>query len=118
MEYQKAMRIYDRICKGSRKCDKCVLHGFCPACDGCNYAISEEILTKWAAEHPEKTIADDFFEKHPKATRYFVDGATPIACANECGYGAPGKCGHYHRDGYNSACADCWQRPLEEAQDD
>lgn len=110
MEFKEAMRIWKRMCTGFTTCEKCPLYLFdkdvhckCTMCYCPDEA--EAILAKWAEEHPEKTIADDFFEKHPRAKR--GDDGTPAPCAEDCGYidkCLPGE----------MSCADCWRRPLEE----
>lgn len=117
MEFKEAMRIWKRMCTGFTTCEKCPLYLFdkdvhckCTMCYCPDEA--EAILAKWAEEHPEKTIADDFFEKHPKALRgtgCMKD--TPLACAYQCGYGRSrdDMCG-------TSYCAECWRRPLEEVE--
>jgi hypothetical protein len=107
MEFKEAMRIFNRICKEREMCEGCVLENKCIVLKECDYAEAEAILAKWAAEHPEKTIADDFFEKHPRAKR--SDDGTPTPCAEDCGYidkCIPGE----------MSCADCWRRPLEEVE--
>ena len=107
MEFKEAMRVFRRICKEREICEGCALSNKCIVLTECDYAEAEAILAKWAEEHPEKTIADDFFEKHPRAKR--SDDGTPAPCAEDCGY--IDKC----RPGEMS-CADCWRRPLEEAE--
>lgn len=106
MEFKEAMRIFNRICKEREMCEGCVLENKCIVLKECDCSTAEAILAKWAEEHPEKTIADDFFEKHPKAKR----GANgePKACAESCGYVKcnPGA----------MPCTQCWRRPLEEVE--
>ena len=114
MEFKKAMRIFNRICKEREMCEGCALENKCIVLKECDYSTAEAILAKWEEEHPEKTIADDFFEKHPKALRgtgRMKD--TPLTCAYQCGYGRSrdDMCG-------TSYCAECWRRPLEEAHHD
>lgn len=114
MEFKEAMRIWKRMCGANSECNgHCVLYDCCPGggmpleyieCSSVNKI--EAILAKWAAEHPEKTIADDFFEKHPKAKR--GDNGEPKACAESCGYV---KC-----EPGAMPCAECWRRPLEEVE--
>ena len=107
MEFKQAMRIFSRICKEREKCEGCVLENKCIVLKECDYSTAEAILAKWAEEHPEKTIADDFFEKHPKAKK--SDDGTPAPCAKDCGYidkCSPGE----------MSCAGCWRRPLEEVE--
>lgn len=115
MEFKEAMRAWGRICK-TDTCESCPMP--CAKPSECmtwvmtHTRLADEILEKWAAEHPEKTIADDFFEKHPKALRgtgRMKD--TPLTCAYQCGYGRSrdDMCG-------TSYCAECWRRPLEEVE--
>ena len=112
MEFKKAMRAWARMCSSvSDRCNGCALPATMP--NECATWVmthtkdAEEIISKWAAEHPEKTIADDFFEKHPKAKK--SDDGTPAPCAKDCGYidkCSPGE----------MSCAGCWRRPLEEVE--
>ena len=107
MEFKEAMRIFNRICKEREMCEGCVLENKCIVLKECDCSTAEAILAKWAEEHPEKTIADDFFEKHPKAKK--SDDGTPAPCAEDCGYidkCSPGE----------MSCAGCWRRPLEEVE--
>ncbi len=112
MEFKEAMRIWMRMCKTKIVCNDCELRDNCivekdaMAIDAFE---TEAILAKWAAEHPEKTISDDFFEKHPKAK--YVDNMVPGVCAFYCGYDKPEYC---QRDA--AICAKCWRRPLEEVE--
>ena len=109
MEFKEAMRIYSRICGGKELCDGCVLEHNCIVWDACDYGEAESILAKWAAEHPEKTIADDFFEKHPRAKK--GTGGFPSVCAAACGYIE--ECPHdYSLFEYEK----CWRRPLAEVE--
>jgi hypothetical protein len=109
MEFKQAMRIFNRICKEREMCEGGALSNKCIVLAECDYAEVEAILAKWAEEHPEKTIADDFLEKHPKAPK--TDAGTPYACAVDLGYSMPSSC---HRE--MDCCSECWRRPLEEAE--
>ena len=112
MEFKEAMRIWKRICNPQDDCEHCPLGRGCP-CEMTPICIDmakfEAILAKWAEDHPEKTIADDFFEKFPKAPR--DDKNTPYTCAKDCGYSKPPYC---ERVPFN--CDNCWRRPLEEVE--
>lgn len=114
MEFKEAMRTWKRMCKKHVRCFDCPMWGEVNECPGMLWNVetdAEAILVKWAEEHPERTIADDFFEKHPNAPGF--DDKTPLVCAVHCGY--IDKC----PDGYTSLnCADCWRRLLEEAHHD
>lgn len=65
---------------------------------------ADEIIDKWAQEHPVKTYAMDFFEKFPNAPR--------------SSDGIPQTCwGHVYGDGkYCSSndCTECWNREMKE----
>lgn len=115
MEFKEAMRIWKRMCDSIENgdCSKCPLN---EASDRICYnwarkcpAEVEAILAKWAAEHPEKTIADDFYEKHPNAPG--KQDKQPLPCAVHCGY--IDKC----PDDFSALeCKKCWRRPLEEVE--
>ena len=112
MEFKQAMRIWKRICNPQDDCEHCPLGRGCP-CEmtpSCiDMAKFEAILAKWAAEHPEKTIADDFYEKHPNAPG--KQDKQPLPCAVHCGY--IDKC----PDDFSALeCKKCWRRPLEEVE--
>ena len=109
MEFKQAMRIFNRICKGREMCEGCALSNKCIVLTECDYAEAEAILAKWAEEHPEKTIMDDFFEKHPRAPRRSPD--YPEACARVMGYISECPATVNNCVG----CNDCWRRPLEGA---
>ena len=110
MEFKQAMRIFNRICKKREMCDGCVLENKCIVQKECDYSTAEAILAKWAAEHPERTIMDDFFAKHPKAPRRSPD--YPEACARVVGYISECPATVNNCVG----CNDCWRRPLEEVE--
>lgn len=115
MEFKEAVRIWKRMCDSIENgdCSECPLneasnricYNWVRKCPD----EAEAILAKWAAEHPEKTIADDFFEKFPKAPR--DDTNNPYPCAKDCGYSKPPYC---KRVPVN--CDSCWRRPLEEVE--
>ena len=109
MEFKQAMRIFNRICKGREMCEGCVLENKCIVLKECDYSTAEAILAKWAEEHPEKTIADDFFEAHPKAPGF--SDKKPLVCAVHCGY--IDRCPY---DCSSLQCEKCWSRPLEEVE--
>lgn len=114
MEFKEAMRIWKRMCECQGGCDGCPV-GTTNLCETPEYYEELQIecfsvnLAKWAAEHPVKTIADDFFEKFPKAPR--DDTNTPYPCAKDCGYSKPTYC-----ERIPQRCAECWRRPLEEVE--
>lgn len=112
MEFKEAMRAWERMCAAQNECE------ICPCGENCLLSLGfenigvpelEKTLEKWAEEHPEKTIADDFFERCPNAMK--DDMETPYACAKHCGYHAPTYC-----ERIPQRCAECWRRPLEEVE--
>lgn len=107
MEFKEAMRIFNRICKGREMCEGCVLSNKCIVLKDCDYSTAEAILAKWALEHPERTIMDDFFAKHPKALKR-DSGITPRSCAVDLGY--------VEHCANGGDCYACWRRPLEEVE--
>ncbi len=110
MEFKEAVRIWKRMCKTIEECDDCPMCAkyACQATpDIQDESLIESILAKWAAEHPEKTFMDDFFEKHPRAEKS-ADGF-PRACAKVIGYVKMCPLGL-------TPCNDCWRRPLEEVE--
>lgn len=112
MEFKEAMRTLKRMCDVRDGCEKCELELNCPfvtVSSNLNFDKAEAALEKWAKEHPEKTIADDFFEKHPKAPRRNDD--TPHVCAIRCGY--TDACPEYESV---PECDKCWRQPLEEVE--
>lgn len=70
-----------------------------------------EITEKWSAEHPQKTMMQDFFEKFPNAQKR-SDGL-PSTCPFALGYCEDSRCPSVGND-FVSNCLKCWSRPLEE----
>lgn len=56
-----------RMCKFHSDCSKCKLHDSCTVWQLPDNI--DEIVDKWAEEHPVKTYAMDFFEKFPNAPK-------------------------------------------------
>lgn len=118
MEFVKAMKINKRICKiYIGDCDDCPLefdnNGENENCNDFMLRYpekAEEILTKWAEEHPQKTILMDFLEKYPNA-KLDDDGTPEGPCPFHLGYDDDDDC--IYGDVYDS-CKKCWNRPLED----
>ena len=85
------------VCFGV-KCNKCCFMTE----KGCvvHEKESVEIVEKWSAEHPQKTILQDFLEKYPNAT---LCRDVPNYCPMHLGYLK--KC--------EENCIECWNSPLE-----
>lgn len=110
MEFKQAMRTVKRICEAVGGCNGCELLGNCPFVtipSNLDLNKIESILVKWAEAHPERTIADAFFEAHPKAPGF--GDKKPLVCAVHCGY--IDRCPY---DYSSLQCKKCWSRPLEE----
>ena len=98
------------------ECDRCPLcykhNGFNLACG--NFELlhpdfAVKILENWLKEHPEKTMMQDFFEKHPNALK--DTDTTPRCCPYQLGYTNATHCEYIPRD-----CEKCWSRPMEESK--
>ena len=81
------------------------------SCSDFEAEYPEEVVAmveKWAAEHPQKTMLQDFLERYPNAPLDKIDG-TPIICPYEIGYEE--RC--LDRDCNYIGCVKCWNRPIE-----
>ena len=113
MELIKGLKLIKNICDKNDICDNCPLYaGNNITGLSCNKFILkcpeevEKILTKWAEEHPQKTILMDFLEKHPSAP--LNSQKMPFTCPYKLGYGKEADCND------SEDCPDCWNRPMEE----
>ena len=104
---------FKRLCDSREECvanvadeENCPMFGVCSITHSklCAETIKTamETVQKWSDEHPEKTYAQDFFEKFPKAQSN-SDGA-PHVCRKRI-YG--GECPDIE-------CYECWNEPMEE----
>lgn len=116
MEFIEAMKIKKRMCE-ERTCSKCPLNKLSEVkeCTCTEYTLrfpkkAEEILTKWAEEHPQKTMLQDFLEKYPNAPLK-KDGTPQYVCPYQLGYDKSDDC--IYEDTY-TCCKKCWNRPLED----
>lgn len=94
-----------KMCECYDDCEKCELYdgyGSCGVCDLPDNA--DEIVDKWAKEHPVKTYAMDFFEKFPNAPKDRVGG--PKTCVKDI-YGIDINCSEID-------CVDCWNQEMKE----
>ena len=94
-----------RMCYFHSDCSECEL--CVDDCDCCRIFDlpdnADEIVDKWAEEHPVKTYAMDFFEKFPNAP----GGGTPRFCIMNIDKDLKMKCGE-------CSCSDCWNKEIEE----
>lgn len=71
---------------------------------------AEQIIKKWTEEHPEKTYAQDFFEKFPYAHFLTSDEGLkrPLKCCVKQIYGIEvSNC-------IGKSCSECWNQPMKE----
>lgn len=115
-EFVEVIRQYTRMCKSNgNTCLGCELErerqDTCRGFLMSNPVRAEEIIMKWAAENPEKTMMDVFLEKFPSAP---LEGGYPYVCARHVGFDAldaneNGLCIAPGRE-----CKGCWNRPAPE----
>lgn len=118
MEFKEYMKIKRRMVKYDLKkrvctqnCVKCAfrtqnngLKCHCSDIELIDPELAENIVKQWAKEHPQKTYAQDFLEKFPKAK---IGGCKiPKACRQD----VYGRCCPEHEN-----CMDCWNEPMEES---
>lgn len=112
-----------RLCDSRTECtagaankEQCPLFNFCRLTLVTQSA--EEIikavdnLQKWSNEHPEKTYAQDFFEKFPKA-QSGSDGTPLFVCRKRIYGGLQPKS---EECDYTGACYRCWNEPLNDEE--
>lgn len=63
-------------------------------------------LQKWSNEHPNKTYAQDFFEKFPDAPKNEFKGRCPLACRR----------GIYGGECPSAGCVECWNEPMNDEE--
>ena len=109
MDAVKYLKEKQRMCEKYMDCLDCPLdevkskhHITCVMTEKTHSEEVVEIVEKWSAENPEKTILQDFLEKYPNAT--LSSKGVPIYCALHLGY----------LDKCEENCSDCWNSPLVE----
>ena len=73
-----------------------------------------KVLDEWAAAHPVKTYAQDFFEKFPNAVK--KEDGDPRSCW-ACIYSIEWTCPLVNNERCHD-CHICWNRPMPDAQQD
>lgn len=95
--------LYDKT-NGVQKCD---LHN--PDTDLDNLVYIVEL---WDKEHPQKTMAQDFFERFPNAPKT-AKGLPRNICPSDCGYtNEPPDTSVCNK--FDGDCLKCWSRSLED----
>lgn len=97
------------ICSGVN-CSDCPFYAFkrgllCGEFESEHPEEAVAIVEKWAEEHPQKTMLQDFLEKYPNAPKE-EDGMPMYVCPFHLGYDPNKSC-------VKRNCIDCWNRPLE-----
>lgn len=101
-----------RMCKSFKtSCDGCPFHN--EKDNDCLMLMmdylpdnADEIVDKWASEHPVKTYMQDFFEKFPDAIK--EKSGEPVPCIGPIYselYGKPCPAGK---------CFECWNQEMKE----
>lgn len=107
MDAVKYLKEINRMCNTfGLSCSGCPLGNSAEDCDDLQRERPEKavaIVEKWSAEHPQKTILQDFLEKYPNAK---LSEGIPKSCCHFLGYPQPNECEF-------KKCRDCWNRPLE-----
>lgn len=114
MEFQKAIKTYNRCCSTYLFCAKCPiaatrdrLNTTCSSFLKDHPDVLEPILEKWEQEHPERTILTEFLEHYPNA-QLARDGTPEDVCPSNLGYMNIDDC-------TVEDCMRCWNRTPEEA---
>lgn len=118
MEFQEYMKIKQRLVKYNLKmracmedCGECAFHTqnnglkcHCSDVELIDPELAENIVKQCAKEHPQKTYAQDFLSKFPKAEKdkYGI----PVVCRKNI-YGGTKHCSDY------DSCTECWNKPIE-----
>ena len=110
-EFSTVMKAHERMCKtySEQGCKECPISSYKSGANTTCYFLMkdhserfEEIVTKWDAEHPQKTLKDRFFEIFPDAQKNAT--GLPKPCPTWLGW--LDKCPEF--------CEKCWNRPWEE----
>lgn len=113
MDAIKYLKEQKRMCETYQiDCEECP---FFESFDGENVKCDEfpflnpgravDLVEKWSAENPQKTILQDYVEKHPNAPLR-ESGLPKYVCPNLLGYIGM-------EQGTCPDCLGCWNRPLE-----
>lgn len=111
-----------RLCDSRTVCtadaankEQCPLFVFCKhpvITRGAEYAKKLiEAIQNWSDEHPQKTYAQDFFKKFPKAQSH-SDGS-PVICRKII-YGE--RRPPFENCYYTGACYRCWNEPMNDEE--
>lgn len=111
-EFSTVMKAHERMCKiySEQGCKECPISSYKSGANTTCYFLMkdhserfEEIVTKWDAEYPKKTLKDRFFEMFPNARTNSI--GLPKPCPTWLGWAD--ECPDLN-------CEECWGRPWEE----
>ena len=113
MDAVKYLKEKQRMCEKYIDCLDCPLdevkskhHITCIMTEKTHSEEAVEIVEKWSAENPQKTILMDFLEKYPNVQ--LNDYGCPSFCPSLLGYDRNKSCLPDEM-----RCPACWSRPLE-----
>ena len=105
-----------RMCQSFENCKGCPFD--CKSDDDCEGKSFEiitqdhiDLLQKWSDEHPRKTLLEDLLEKYP--TVPLDKDNVPDICPNNLGYE-----NYEDRPCDTLYCTECWNRTLEEVEEE
>lgn len=102
----------NRMCNSMKSCSQCPFNEM----KHCNFNTEDPeklvaFVEQWSQEHPQKTMMQDFFEKHPNAPKR-RDGTPVGICPSCCGYtDEPNNASVCIK--FDEKCLRCWSRPME-----
>lgn len=118
MDVAEYFKIKKRVCKSANyRCDECFMANCIEEC--CDLELNHpgetvSAMEQWAAEHPQKTIVQEFLEKYPDAP--INNRGYPVKmCPDNLGYSRYDECPTVCLSG--NICVECWNRSLEEAKE-
>lgn len=110
MDAVKFIRDHQRMCKDQSSCKRCPASGNCikqsffPRCPS-NIRSEVKLVEQWSAEHPLLTRWTKLKKQYPNMD----NKAKYSVCARDLGY----EC----EDCADIQCNECWNKPVEEAQE-
>lgn len=112
MDAVKFIKNRNRMCNSMKSCSQCPFGEM----NYCDFDTEDPeklvaLVEQWSQEHPQKTMMQDFFEKHPNAPKR-RDGTPVGICPSYCGYtDEPNSA--FVCEKFDKKCLRCWSRPME-----
>lgn len=109
---------FNRMCSSYPDCEGCPLEytSLCRSIGSIGATTIDKIneinsaVVDWCEKHKQKTYADDFFEKFPRARKASAS-CIPIMCMHHVYPDSITKFGAYCPDG---GCKECWNKIMED----